>query len=612
MNDKVIYFSLKKSRADSFYDYIVKKGICYRPKFSFNLIKPDVEFEDPRDLLPLIEKEPKKDSLHIIIDYISCCEWDKVDDHATVLRDIIMAYPEVQFLFDETFVRNSCKKADEGLSQIAVEDSNPDEQEKDGKEEDDQDDDFQLDDWCFLHFLFQDASIVTDNNKLEGIITIDIYLENGRKMQQRFSVLANWHQFDLGNGNFEEKNVKEQFIRLLKGRNNMYDASNLRCAIKAYKFSKLHVKNNFSKLADSRRDNVSVAVDEEHHQVLFNGYCLYANGFRVFPIMTASELRWYNMNTGSRSTVLVRDLDLQFLDEHETESELNRGNKNEVDFIRAAKKTNDKKRWEKLLLKDDTDKSNVYWKKFIVSTTGSESSIESFKGYFVSKGEEGVVFSKELDNSNDGMKITQNGLLVLKGIKKPIEGIYYSIQKLKEVQERYIATIQEDKIDLVRKGEDGHSCPLDVYGIARSMVKRAELYYKNDRPRLAALVAGEAIEVLNGFHLSLMKQAYYLQAVSENAIAMSLLGGEESVLCDDLIMRMGKVKQDVERIVIDKEDRLNLLMNIYNDCRLFCREKEYLEAADYVLSFMMHEKEGIRLPSIKRLKKCFHKCDSDK
>ena len=125
------------------------------------------------------------------------------------------------------------------------------------------------------------------------------------------------------------------------------------------------------------------------------------------------------------------------------------------------------------------------------------------------------------------------------------------------------------------------------------MIGRAEVYSREERYRTAALVAGEAMEILNGFHVSLMKTAYFIQAVAENAMAISLLGGNENVLSEDVSFRLRKVKEDVVRLVPMREDQLNVLYNIFNDCRLYCREKEYFEAADHALSIMMLEKEGL-------------------
>lgn len=582
MNEKVIYFSLNRKRAFSFFDYIVKNRICYRPKFSFSLVKPKRSFKDPRDLITLIEEEHKKDSLHIIIDYISCCDWGDFDNHATVIRDIIMAYPEIQFLFDETFVSKT--KRDQAS----------------GKQNN----------WCFLNFLFQDANDDICNN---GNIIIDVY--NGKTKEPEptpFHVLKEFHQFDLSG--FSEDTTNEQFIRLLKGCNNMYDGSNLRCAIKSYKFSKLHVKNNFKLITESRHDHAAIVVEEEYHQAMFNSYCLHANGFRVLPVMTATELHWANNNVGKidDDCIVVRDYDLQFVDESSSSSVINSKieGTNLIDYIRGAKDWSGTD-WSKMsskvkridgysLIPMDFN-NNPFWGNFIMGNT-----------FFVSKGDSTKEDNpKIILNFKDEIKRIKpigdkNEQLQLYGIKKPLEGIYASMQEFKIVHDRYHDTIYRNtknnddyKIEIGRQGDGGHSCPLDIYGIARSMVHRAGVYYYVGRHRLAALVAGEAIELLNGFHLALMKQAYYIQAVSENAMAMSLLGGDEDKLCKDLVLRLEeKVKRDVERMIRNKEDRMNLLMNIYNDCRLFCREKEYLTAADDALSIIMQEKESLHFSDL--------------
>lgn len=596
MNEKVIYFSLNEDRRKSFYEFVGKE-ICYTPKFSFSLDGDDRNnhrnnssidnnnnnalFNDPRDLIPIIEKNKKKDSLHVIIDYVSCCVPGKIDNYSTVIRDIIMAYPEIQFLFDETFVKK--KQAENGNNKHL----------------------------CFLNFLFKDATIKN------GAV-------NWRT--ETIKVLTDFHQFSFGNLKKEE--IEEQLVFLLKGRNNMFDGSNLRCAIKTYKLiNKLKVRDNFAKITESRRDHLAIVAEEEYQQSMFNGYCLYANGYRVIPIMTAIELKWINKQENKEFikigddkknplTIVVRDYDLQFIDERKSDEkpevkirgEVTVDEINEIDLVRGAKFCAEipKIKESKVQTKNDRKykddfvlvpiMNNPYWKAFHDTPT-----------FFVSKGGGNLIIRRCVKKSKCPMHPNLNTKkLVLRGIQKPIEGIYVSMQKFKPVRKRYNKTVycflrKKEKgenvyrIAIKRKEVDGHGCPLDIYGIARSMVNRAELYYRDGRPRLAALVAGEALEILNGFHMSLMKQAYYIKAVSENAMAMSLLGGDEALLCEDLIFRMKKVREEVNRLVQDKEDRENLLMNIYNDCRLFCREKEYLKAADDALSYMMRDTEGWNL-----------------
>lgn len=573
MNEIVIYFSLNLQRKRSFYQYIKASRVCYEQKFSFSLDGEKDRFNDPRDLIPIIERNSKKDSLHIIIDYVSCCGTGKENNYSTVLRDIIMCYPEVQFLFDETFVRKEIAKQKENGIQAP--------------------------EFNFMYFLFW----------------------KGQNNEMMNEVLAAFHQFDLGD--FSNTVVVKQFIRLLKGCNNIYDGSNLRDAIKRYKFNELAIDSNYRKLQESRRYHAAVVVEEEYHQNMFNSYCLYVNGFRVLPVVSATELLWINeadkmpylystpltkIEKEETPPLLLRDYDLQFVDENRVvsgvakkEREVLFGEKkydialNEIDFIRGAKEIKEDSKKENVhigyvledtFLYDENDKviGNPYWKIFRDDMT-----------YYVSKGGKTVHVKLDYDKPME----VEKGDLNLRGIEKPLEGIYASLQSISYVLERYRASREFENgkpiaFETSRKGKSGHSCPLDIYGVARSMVHRAEWYYERGRYRLAALVAGEALEVLNGFHKSLMNKAYYIQAVSENAMAMSLLGGDEGVLRMDVRIRLNrKVKFDVKRMIPDEEYNYNLLYNIFNDCMLFCQEKEYFEAADEALSVMVHEKDGM-------------------
>jgi hypothetical protein len=602
MNEIIVYFSLNPVRKLSFYRYIKAKRICYNPKFSFSLAGEDVSFNDPRDLITIIEHNPKKDSLHIIIDYVSCCGTGNESNYAEVIRDIIMCYPEVQILFDETFVKKS---------------------EDERKER-----------YNYLNFLFWKVNVE------------DVASE----------VLVGFHQFEL---KFDDPAaIKSQFIRLLKGCNNMFDGSNLRYAIKKFKFGILDVESNYKKLQKSRCDHAAIVVEEEYHQNMFNCYCLYACGYRVIPIVSATELLWINKtiiegkvktnDEGKAQTthegivysleppLLLRDYDLQFVDENRVKSGVKKGKKsiitdadsnsslkgknvllNEVDYIRGAKffipETDssqtpkpEPQSKEKVCRIIETKKggqqsydNNAVFVTNTTIYTGDDASspenpywmaFQEDNIYFVSKGDPAI----EIDSDFDKSMVTEDGkTLKLKGLKKPLEGIYASLKNIKCVDERYANSRESDPFKITRGDNSGHSLPLDLYGVTRSMVRRAEEYLKNGSNRLAAFVAGEALEVLNGFHKSLMNKAYYIQAVAENAMAVSLLGGDEDYLREDVKIRLKqKVKEDIKRMIPDEEDSYNLLYNIYNDCMLFCQKKEYYDAADEALSIMVTEKDG--------------------
>lgn len=548
--EQVVYFSLNKKNREKFHENVNK--LCYTPKYSFVIVDAK-RFKNLRDLIPLIDKCENRNSLHLIIDYKSLGVID-TNECAKVMRHIIMAYPEVQFLFDET----ECQ----------------------GK-------------GFLTEFLFVDIIDKTDED--ESFTVRVASTEAGDQAEIKTKAYYNEShsevltiQVQSAIHTFRFKEDKECALFLVKGRNNLYDASNLRSALKAVKRCELKVRDNYQKQTDSRRNNAAIVVEEESHQNMFNSYCLYANGFRVFPVITATELLEINKKS-NESFIVVRDYDLQFIDEdlaNITKKEIDGQKWCKTDFIRGAKKKEDGKF---IILKD---KDDLCWTSFNKENV-----------FFVSKGGDGLKirlkWNRYFQKKQKHMK-SKGKKLILRGKDKPMEGIYKSFQCVRVIEKRYKATRYrpgEDsyKIVVKRQGEDGHSCPLDIYGIVYAMVKRAEKYYNDKKYRLAALVASESMEILNGFHPSLMKRAYYVQAISENAMSMSLLGGEESKLVDDINFRCRKIKEDIKRMVPNRKDRTNVLNGIYNDCRLFCQQVEYHDAADEVLSFFVHENEGFRV-----------------
>lgn len=178
------------------------------------------------------------------------------------------------------------------------------------------------------------------------------------------------------------------------------------------------------------------------------------------------------------------------------------------------------------------------------------------------------------------------------------------------------------------RNKHDHSTPLDIYDMINRMLKRAERYFDDGRYRLAALISGEAIELMNGFHQRLMVKANYINARAENAIAMDIVGGDEEALAADALFRIGMIKDDINRIYltedIQKRNRkkgtnaenkdgqetnkehnvgnkrkpasdirsVNVLNLIYNECRNFCKEHEHFVSEDRFLSAIGHLNEG--------------------
>lgn len=159
-----------------------------------------------------------------------------------------------------------------------------------------------------------------------------------------------------------------------------------------------------------------------------------------------------------------------------------------------------------------------------------------------------------------------------------------------------VKRMQEWYIDTSRENHE-HGVPLDVYDTVRNMLERAQRYYNSGKYIRSAIISSEVIEVLNGFHEALMLQAYHILAISENAIAMNTIGGNEEDLSLDANFRISKIASEVERLMDRKgEDRrklkYNILNQIFSECRAFCQNKEHFEAENHFISAMAHVNEG--------------------
>ena len=145
-----------------------------------------------------------------------------------------------------------------------------------------------------------------------------------------------------------------------------------------------------------------------------------------------------------------------------------------------------------------------------------------------------------------------------------------------------------------RAGHD-HGVPLNIYDMVKDMVDRAKVYYEEKRYIRSSILSWEAIEVMNGFHEVLTLDAYHIYALSENAIAMRVLGGKESILTEDTSFRVRKIRADVNRLLFrhghNTERRrlaLNVLNQIFSDCRAFCKQKEHFDSEEVFLSAIGH------------------------
>lgn len=368
-------------------------------------------------------------------------------------------------------------------------------------------------------------------------------------------------------------------IELVLGYDNLFDASNLRYACKQWRYSRLNVRRrNFKWQQESRNKHLAICVEEERGQNRINSYCLFSNGFRVLPIASASEL-YYENNGSLVPSLIVRDYDLQFPDPL---NETMIGMKS-IDAIRGYTSEGE-------LVKD-----SPYWKRF------NDLHIPI---YFISKGNPGSIKivppSEDLKNSKDN-----NKELLLPGIIKPINGIHKPFECIEEIRNRFNEIFNEERsIINTERMNHQHGVPLDIYDVVLSIIDRAKNYYKIEKYIHAAILAHEAMEIMNGFHQALMLDAYHLYAISENAISMNVIGANEQELKHDTYKRVYKIEKDISWLLKNRKDNLgneqsiNVLNQIYSECRNFCRNKEHFESEAVFISAIGHLNEGYEILDI--------------
>ena len=748
----VFYFSLNSESVDSFYDYNDKNRACELLSFRLFSREKTKGFKHASNLVAFLGEKERGFSLprYVIVDYLSLCspKTNYKEDSIFCSRELILRtilnYPDIYFLFDET--RSSYEE-----------------------------------DFCFLDFLYPQKSDDSKN-----------------------IILKDYHTFKATEDIFKTYEV------ITRGRDNLFDGTNLRYTSRQYIHNVLKVNRyNFSLFQNSRRDSLALCVEEEYSQNRTNSYALYANGFRVLPIVTASELKNINNCKSIVPDLIIRDFDLQFSDavgdsvsyiNNNKETDDNNVKKykiNEVDYIRGAKFCD----------KDEDNNpppSDYEGKWYVPEVNQYWNNLKRIPTFFISKGVKGIEFFK----TNSGLKNILNNEIesteifkdkvkkqYVRGLIKPVSGIYYSFQFFEKIRERYKSfeilnkpssimleassinvellekpnkgregkpetdkepamkffmekykikpyhslyrhlwflfrrrglkildeklkkidcegivngnkTImelkriikdylkkrfhlccifekrnfsmpggeseqsdsggnhgdnnssivkelksyikdflkmkfprayrrissfikktyfivaankmivinesywEEDKkiknqewfIDTSRKNHD-HGVPLNVYDLVQSMLFRAKIFYNNGRYIKAAVISSETIELLNGFHESLMLRAYYYLAISENAIAMNTTGGSEFELVEDTKIRINKIQKEIDRIldrpIVEGESfterrelKYDILNQIFSECRKYCREKEYFGPENCFISALAHVNEG--------------------
>lgn len=554
LSPKIMYFSLAPERRESFWKWTgdgTGHSLAYTRNAQFRRVTAP-SFSHAADLRILLEGyEGNIQSLHVIIDIASIPE--RQMEH---IRSTIIEYPETLFRFDR---RAGAAEGD------------------------------------LLARLFPHREIMHDVNS----------------RPDRDAVLEAWHQVldgvdtSLVEFSWEDSGDRDEMLisRIIGGMDNTFDASNLRYAIKYRKYLGLKVDHNrnFMRMQESRKHNFAICIDEDSRQTFLNSYILYANGFRVLPVTTRQELALINKPGFLKGNGLVmRDFDLQFEDEDGESVDEILGYKycTASDLESIRKRGTDaaahyKPHWNDLTTVFE-GRENRYW-------SNIQGSIDRFPIYFATTG---PLHSRVLAQDHGGKARIENGgrRLVMPGLYIPVSGIYSPFHAIREIRRAYAGTRyhvgQSDyKIDTARMDHD-QSTPLDIYWMVNKMIRRAERYYEERQFILAALVSGEALEIMNGFHHRMMVRAYSIQAKSENAIVMDVIGSNEQLLARDTRFRVVKIQEDIARLYHGFEERRssrNVLNRIFSDCRLTCKDYEHFASEDVFISAMGHLNEGFSL-----------------
>ena len=437
---------------------------------------------------------------------------------------------------------------------------------------------------------------------------------------------------------------------------NLFDGSNLRWAIKKFYYKELEAHANFGKLQDKRKDSLAIVIDDEPRQSRFNGFALFASGYRVIPVNTARMLAALNKCIQSKiiklPQIIVRDFDLQFPDvregtdykglkflsvpqvssvvpgfiiDDECEEKGIEGFREMIDYIRdyryKSEDSEDKgveskeSKNNKWFLSGDT--YTLFW-----------GELRGIDTYIVTNGHDNLDVNPTRSGLNE-----KTGWYSVRGILKPISGLYHPFfsyfkdkNKLHIVKRQFHSTRynryeknkeqhenkeQDYKYEIIKKRTGGnHGVPIDIYDTISEMLRRAEMYYEEGRYVKSAVVAQEVIEFLNGFHYQIMIKAYQLKTKAENAIAMDVVGADEKQLVLDALDRIKIIKEDVSRMVYPlykgevnpfkdietqyerRRKEHQILGHIFSDCRATCRDNEYYEVEAVFIREMAHLDES--------------------
>lgn len=492
-----------------------------------------------------------------------------------------------------------------------------------------------------VDFFFDQSGEVEEKHTGIDFLFNDRVVEKFKIEEIKKDVVRLFHVFRRENG----------FVITKLDYDNLFDGSNIRCAIKRLYYHRLHATANFEKLQfgdNGRCHSMAVVIDDEPTQSRFNGFALFVSGYRVIPVHTARMLAVLNSciefwNELQTPKIIVRDFDLQFPDVKEHEDYNGSkfkgvpeivGNAVEIKIPQNVKEVviSEKKKTEAGSLENNHfkemidyvrnyryDKKNGWILSDEMNTIFWGAKLKKIKTYVVTNGHD---LMDVKPTKYEKWKKHKNEWLQVCGILKPVSGLYHPFfsqfkdENNKHVIEkhfkltRYIQYKDRDsacKYEIIKKRKDSnHGVPIDIYDTIKEMQQRAEEYYEKGKFIKSAVLAQEIIELLNGFHYQMMIRAYELKVKAENAISMDIIGADEKQLVLDAMKRIKIIKEDVHRMVFPlykgeknllkdielqyerRRKEHQILAHIFSDCRATCRENEYFEVESVFIREMAH------------------------
>jgi len=563
----MLFFSLNDYLVNSFERYVRFTEKEFKQRANFKILRENklaIKFEDPAQLQFLLEDKQPVEIANLIL-IIDIYESKNKTNFKDVIQDIVIQYPEIKILF--------ISFNDDWVSFFPKVEVKNKKEDGNGNQE-----------------------MTEDGGDEPSDIKIEIEIE-----------IPSIHSF-----NPFEKNA---FRLAVNGKVNLFDASNLRNYLKRNIFSSIETHTNYQKLQYSRASNLALTIDEERHQTFFNSYALYKYGYRVIPIITFNELYYYRTNISKikdNLKLIIRDYDLQFEDYDEIEnireeSDKKLNKKNILDHLRGCKVNNNEvneSAVHTLLNKENcckvnnngVNEANLIWDKFegknleIHFVTRIPDLEDNSENEDKDKDKENISVVKEFKFNKIQKELNKNGIYIdkennqvyLRGINKPVDG-FQELLDIGQVKKRVEDIIDIDFFTTKRDGNLGsHSVSPKILHIGEALLHRSEKYFENKMYILSALLAQEALEVLNGFHFLVMLNAVYQKAISETYIETESLGIKN--IGEGTKNRFQEIKLEVKRICRNnKEAEKNVLSQIFNDLRHIYKEKEQFDAADDAL-----------------------------